>query len=141
MEIRAFQTEDQPSVVSLWQRCGLTVPWNDPNKDIERKRAIQPELFFVAVDGGRIIGTAMGGYDGHRGSLYYLAVDPGFRGRRIAARLVQEVEERLNALGCPKLNIMVRTTNLKVRGFYEKLGYATDDVVCLGNRLVVDEDV
>lgn len=141
MEIRAFQTDDQSAVVSLWQRCGLIVPWNDPNRDIERKLAMQADLFFVAVDAGRIIGTAMGGYDGHRGSLYYLAVDPDFRGQRMAARLVEQVEERLTAMGCPKLNIMVRSSNLKVIGFYEKLGYAMDDVVCMGNRLISDESV
>jgi ribosomal protein S18 acetylase RimI-like enzyme len=138
VEIRTFRTGDRARVVSLWQRCGLVVAWNDPDKDIERKRRQQPDLFMVAVDGETIIGTAMGGYDGHRGSLYYLAVDPPHRRRGIGALLVRTVVEQLRELGCPKLNILVRSSNRAVIGFYEKLGFATDDVMCLGNRLSED---
>ncbi len=138
MEIRTFRTGDQARVVSLWQRCGLVVPWNEPEQDIDRKRRQQPELFLVAVDGETIIGTAMGGYDGHRGSLYYLAVDPLHRRRGIGALLVRTVAAQLRELGCPKLNILVRSSNRAVIGFYEKLGFAADDVMCLGNRLLED---
>lgn len=96
---------------------------------------------MVAVDGETIIGTAMGGYDGHRGSLYYLAVDPLHRRRGIGALLVRTVVAQLRELGCPKLNILVRSSNRAVIGFYEKLGFAADDVMCLGNRLSEDRRI
>lgn len=99
---------------------------------------MQPELFLVAIEEDVIIGTAMGGYDGHRGSLYYLAVDSRCRGRGVGRRLVEEVSRRLQEVGCPKLNISVRSSNREVISFYEKLGFAEDDVVCMGNRFVSD---
>lgn len=138
MEIRSCNPADQSSVVSLWERCGLIVSWNDPDRDIERKLAVQPDLFLVAVDEGVIIGTAMGGYDGHRGSLYYLAVDSRYRGRGVGRLLVETVCMKLQELGCPKLNISVRSSNREIVSFYEKLGFAADDVICMGNRLVSD---
>lgn len=138
MVIRPFYIADQQSVVALWEDCGLVVSWNDPDRDIERKHAIQPELFLVAVKDQTIIGTAMGGYDGHRGSIYYLAVESRYRGQGVGTRLVKAVSSQLQDLGCPKINIMVRSTNRRVINFYEKLGFAADDVVCMGNRLISD---
>ena len=74
MQIRSFQLADEPAVVALWQACGLTRPWNDPHKDIARKLTEQPELFLVGTVGAALMATAMIGYDGHRGWVYYLAV-------------------------------------------------------------------
>ncbi len=96
---------------------------------------MQPELFFVAEIGGRLIGTVMAGYDGHRGWLYSLAVDTALRRHGIGTRLVEHAEAALTALGCPKVNLQVLSTKADVRGFYEALGYRTDEVVSLGKRL------
>ena len=79
--IRPYRSADQEDVVQLWRSCDLVVPWNDPVKDIELKLQVDAELFLVAECGGRSIGTAMGGYEGHRGWLYYLPVHPDFRRR------------------------------------------------------------
>ena len=137
--VRAFQVDDEAEVIALWGRCELLRPWNDPHKDIQRKLAVQPELFLVAGLGSRIVGTAMGGYDGHRGSVYYLAVDPAQQGSGVGRELMRQLELRLIELGCPKLNLLVRTTNLKVQGFYKAIGYEPQDVACLGKRLIPDE--
>jgi len=138
MEIRPFKVDDTEAVVSLWQRCALTVPWNDPYKDIERKVLFQPELFLIGTIDGRVAATAMGGYDGHRGWIYYLGVDPQFRGNGFGSMIVEELESKIRALGCQKINLMVRATNAEVINFYSRLGYRTDDVVALGKRITPD---
>jgi ribosomal protein S18 acetylase RimI-like enzyme len=137
-EIRPFQPSDEDAIISLWDRCGLLRPWNDPKKDILRKRSVQPDLFLVATLDGRVVGTAMAGYDGHRGAVYYLAVDPGSQSRGLGRQIMQDVEERLVALGCPKLNILIRTSNLEVRKFYSELGYQSDEAACMSKRLIAD---
>jgi ribosomal protein S18 acetylase RimI-like enzyme len=137
--IRPFRTGDEAQVVALWHACGLTRPWNDPHRDIERKLAVQPELFLVGELEGGVVATAMAGYEGHRGWVNYLAVAAEHRRSGLGARLMQEVEQRLLALGCPKVNLQVRSTNAEVLAFYRALGYAQDDVVGMGKRLIADE--
>ena len=139
MLIRPFTAADTDDVVALWTASGLVRPWNDPRADIRRKLTVQPELFLVAVEGADLLGTVMGGYDGHRGSVYYLAVDPVHERAGIGRALMAEIERLLVELGCPKLNLMVRSDNLAVLGFYRGLGYGEDQVVSLGKRLLLDE--
>jgi ribosomal protein S18 acetylase RimI-like enzyme len=139
MVIRTFTKADEAAVVALWRAAGLTRPWNDPHADIARKQTVQPELFLVGELGREIIASAMAGYDGHRGSVYYVAVSPDHQRRGHARALMAEVEIRLEALGCPKLNLMVRHDNSAAMGFYERLGYDTQAVATLGKRLIVDE--
>jgi ribosomal protein S18 acetylase RimI-like enzyme len=136
--IRTFAPADEAAVVALWRAAGLTRPWNDPHRDIARKQTVQPELFLVGELGGEIIATAMAGYDGHRGSVYYLAVSPAHQRRGHARTVMAEVERRLEALGCPKLNLMVRHDNHPAVGFYARLGYDEQAVVTLGKRLIAD---
>jgi ribosomal protein S18 acetylase RimI-like enzyme len=138
MDIRPFAPADEAAVVALWQRCELTRPWNDPRKDIARKRTVQPELFLVGVDDGAIVASVMAGYDGHRGWVNYLAVEPRLRRRGHGRALMARVEMLLAERGCPKLNLMVRTSNAEAVEFYRRLGYAVDEVVCLGKRLIPD---
>ena len=138
MHIRPYQETDEAAVVALWQACGLTRPWNDPHQDIARKLQVQRELFLVGETDGRVIATAMAGYDGHRGWVNYLAVAPGQRGQGLGAALMQHIEQQLLALGCPKLNLQVRSSNTAVLDFYRHLGYAQDEVVSLGKRLIPD---
>lgn len=138
--IREFRREDAEAVVGLWEVSGLTRPWNDPRRDIERKLAVQPELFLVAVDrADRVVGSVMAGYDGHRGWLYYLASDPGHRGQGIGRALVVEAERRLLAYGCPKVQLMVRTENEQAMAFYDRLGYERFEVATTGRRLIADD--
>lgn len=142
--IRPFEREDEEAAVALWRDCGLLRPWNDPHKDIARKLTVQPGLFLVALAPGAdgvdvLVGTAMAGYDGHRGSVYYLAVAPGHQQLAIGRSLIAHVEQQLMAMGCPKINVLlVRTSNTVVVAFYEKLGYARDDALSLGKRLIPD---
>ncbi len=137
--IRSYRESDKNDVIKLWTECDLVVPWNNPQRDIERKLAVQSELFLIGVLKDKIIATAMVGYEGHRGWVNYLAVDPKFQRQGIAKQMMEEAERRLLKLGCPKLQVQVRTTNSGVVEFYHKLGYRTDDVVNIGKRLVSDE--
>jgi ribosomal protein S18 acetylase RimI-like enzyme len=134
-KIRSYQPSDESAVIDLWQRCNLVIPQNDPKKDIEMKLKVQPDLFFVGTLGGRIAATAMAGYDGHRGWIYYLAVDPDFQGTQIGRRMMDKAESALQKLGCPKINLQVRTSNQTVISFYKRLGYSGDDVFSMGKRL------
>lgn len=136
--IRPFEATDRDAVVRLWQRCGLTRPWNDPGRDIDRKLTVQRELFVVGEVDGVVVASVMAGFDGHRGWLNYLAVDPDHRGRGHGRALVEHVERALEALGCPKVNLQVRTGNAEALAFYAALGYGTDAVVSLGKRLAAD---
>jgi len=140
--LRAYRAADQAAVVALWQACGLVRPWNDPYKDIARKLTEQPELFLVATegagDGEVLVGTAMVGFDGHRGWVYYLAVAPGRQRLSIGRRLMAEAERLLAERGCPKINLLVRTGNTAVLEFYRRLGYVQDEAVSLGKRLIPD---
>ncbi|MFP7759894.1 GNAT family acetyltransferase [Marisediminicola sp. LYQ134] len=136
MIIRSYRTDDTEAVVALWRETDLTRPWNDPYRDIERSVAERPELFLVGSHNGAVVATAMGGYDGHRGWVYYFAVSPAHRGSGFGRRMMAELERRLTALGCPKLNLLVRADNPDAVGFYEAIGYSPDDSVSLGRRLI-----
>jgi len=136
--IRSFRTSDEGAVIALWRECGLTRAWNDPRKDITRKLTVQPELFLVGELDGKVIATLMAGYEGHRGWVNYLAIDPAAQRSGLGRALMTEIERRLLDRGCPKLNVQVRATNASAVEFYRSLGYALDDVVSLGKRLESD---
>jgi len=135
INIRPYQDRDEPEVIYLWHRCNLVVPQNDPNKDIAMKRLVQPELFLVGTLARRIVSTAMAGYDGHRGWIYYLAVDPDFRGNGFARQMMERGGETLRAPGCRKINLQVRSSNKSVLSFYGHMGFSVDDVISLGKKL------
>jgi len=139
MDIRHFQAEDTDQVVQLWIDCGLTRPWNSPRKDIERKLMVQPGLFLVGVLQGKVVASVMAGYEGHRGWVNYLAVSPALQASGLGRQLMTCVEERLFALGCPKVNLQVREGNDQAKEFYRRLGYSEDRVASFGKRLIADE--
>jgi ribosomal protein S18 acetylase RimI-like enzyme len=139
VNIRAFAEADESAVVELWRRAGLVRSWNDPVKDIARKLRVQRELFLVGTVDGRIVATVMAGYDGHRGWINYLAVDPALRRAGLGRALMAEAERRLGELGCPKINLQIRRDNLEALAFYARLGFVEDASVSLGKRLEPDE--
>ncbi|PQM63185.1 MAG: GNAT family acetyltransferase [Rhodobacteraceae bacterium] len=137
--IRPFKLEDKNTVVELWKICRLTRPWNNPEKDIERKLNVQSEMFLVLEIQGSIIGSVMAAYDGHRGVINYLAVHPGYQKKGYGKILMTHVEQELLNKGCPKINLLVRSDNLNVKRFYKGLHYdEQDDVKVFGKRLIPD---
>jgi ribosomal protein S18 acetylase RimI-like enzyme len=139
IKIRSILKEDIEKITFLWGECGLVVPWNNPKKDFLRKLDHGPDLFLVGEIEGDIVASVMYAYDGHRGNVNYLAVLPKFRKNGIGKQLMKEVENRLTNLGCPKINLLIRDTNVDVLKFYEALGYKTDPVICVGKRLIPDD--
>ncbi len=136
MSIRAYHSEDEPAVVGLWREVfSYPAPHNDPGFAVHLKCRTQPELFFVAVDGGKVIGTVMGGFDGHRGWIYLLAVAPESRRRGVGTALVRHVEAALRELGCPKINLQVLADNADVVEFYRKLGFKVEERISMGKVL------
>lgn len=138
LTIRSFQSEDEEAVIGLWNQCGLIVPQNNPKKDIARKMKVNPELFLVGLYRSNLIATCMAGYEGHRGWINYLAVAPAMRRKGIATRLMTAAEKQLKRIGCPKINLQVRTTNKAVINFYASIGFQDDDVLGMGKRLEQD---
>ena len=138
MKITEFKETDRAEVIALWECCGLVVPQNDPNKDIDRKLKVNPELFLLGKTDGKIMASVMGGYEGHRGWINYLAVDPEYRRLGHGRSLMDEVERRLRLMGCPKINLQVRESNVSVVKFYQAAGFRNDPVLSFGKRLESD---
>ena len=137
--LRLYLKSDLDAVIALWELCNLIRPWNNPEIDIFRKLAQQDRLFLFAVKDDQLIASVMGGYDGHRGWGNDLAVHPDFQRNGIAAALIQPLEKRLIALGCPILQWFIRQDNNDVQNFDEQLGNEEIDVICLGKRLIPDK--
>jgi ribosomal protein S18 acetylase RimI-like enzyme len=135
VKIVVYDAEHQQAVISLWKSCGLIVPQNDPVEDIQTKLDFQPELFFIALLENEVIGSVMGGYDGHRGWLYYLAILPEHQKKGYGRQLVEKAVSELRNLGCLKVNLQVRADNASVVEFYEHLGFKRESRVSLGMRL------
>lgn len=136
-EIRAYQEIDKDCVLALW---GMVFPgraaWNKPEDVISRKLSVQPELFYVAMHQNQVVGTIIAGYDGVRGWIHRLAVHPDYRRNGLASGLMQRAESALKEIGCPKLNLQVRASNLEVLKFYESLGFAIEERASLGKPLI-----
>ncbi len=138
MKIRAYEETDRADVITLWSDCGLVKPQNDPSKDIDRKLKVDPDLFLVGVVENEIVATVMGGYEGHRGWISYLAVSPNAQRKGFGRLIMEAVEEKIKSKGCPKINLQVRESNEKVIGFYAAIGYGDDRVMGMGKRLEYD---
>ena len=136
VKIRKFSVDNEEAVVALWTEVfGYDAPHNNPSLSIQNKISRDPDLFLVAVVDGNIAGTVMGGYDGHRGWIYSLAVDNKWVRQGIGTALMREIEERLQSLGCLKVNLQVISSNSEVVKFYEKRGYLVEERISMGKRL------
>ena len=138
MKIRTFDIEDQTAVIELWKACQIVVPWNDPAKDIARKLKVDADLFLVGEIDGEIIATVMGGYEGHRGWINYLAVSPQQQRKGYARKIIEYLEQLFQLRGCPKINLMIRATNAEATAFYQAVGYVAETSIALGKRLEPD---
>ena len=137
--IRPLKEGDEEALVSLWNMCKLTVPWNNPYKDIVRKLKVQADLFLVGYLEDKLIASVMAGYDGHRGWINYFAVHPDFQARGYGKLLMDNVENGLRELGCPKINLQIREENDKVLSYYQKLGFVEEKRINMGKRLEDDQ--
>ena len=138
-KIKIFEEDYRDQILSLWQKCKLIKTWNDPNKDIDRKLKVKDDLFLVIEYNNLIIGSAMAGYDGHRGYVYYLAIDPIHQNKGFGKLLMDNIEKKLKEIGCPKINIFIRSSNINVKNFYKSIFYDEQDCLTYGKRLIPDD--
>ncbi|HKU07919.1 MAG TPA: GNAT family acetyltransferase [Bradyrhizobium sp.] len=120
---------DVEAVIALWRRCGLTRPWNDPGSDIALARRNPNSTVLVGRADGAIVATAMVGHDGHRGWVYYVAVDPDLQKNGLGRAIMDAAEKWLRAAGLPKLQLLVRRENSKAGAFYQSIGYEEADTI------------
>lgn len=135
IEFRPLASLEIGEAVALWEACGLTRPWNDPVADAERALAGPISTIFGAFAGDHLIGTAMTGWDGHRGWIYYLAVEKDFRRWGIGRKLIRACEDWLVQYDAPKVQLMVRAENSEVAQFYEAIGYEEESFRFFCRRL------
>lgn len=140
MRIRPLLESDTEALIALWRRCGLTRPWSDPRRDILRKLDVQREWFLVGEIGGQVVAGVMAGYDGHRGWVNDLGVEPAHRRQGLGRLLMQALETRLQAAGCPRIDLQIRHDNEPAVGFYVALGYVEDATRSFGKCLIDDRD-
>jgi ribosomal protein S18 acetylase RimI-like enzyme len=136
IEVRSYADTDFAPVKALWETVFPNdPPWNRAEVAIPAKLKVQPELFLVAMVHGEFVGTAIAGYDGHRGWLYAVAVRPNAQRKGVGTALIREAEDRLRSLGCGKLNLQIRADNHEVASFYSSLGYGVEERISMGKRL------
>lgn len=129
MQIRGFFMDDYEAVVALWQAAGLYLSRSDSREGVQAKLQRDPDLFLVAEEGEIVVGAVMGCYDGRRGWVNHLAVRPSHQGAGVGTLLMAELERRLRAKGCEKLNLLIEQSNAGVQGFYQALGYRRDELI------------
>jgi ribosomal protein S18 acetylase RimI-like enzyme len=136
VSVEQYSGEHYEDVKLLWEQAFPDdPPWNRADVVIPAKLASQPELFLVALDNRRVVGAALAGYDGHRGWLYSVSVVSDYCRTGIGSQLVRAIEARLEAMGCRKVNLQIRSLNMSLLTFYHSLGYQTDDRISMGRRL------
>ena len=136
LTIRPIQDGDLPAVIALWHAAAVTRPWNDPEADIDQARRGGHSEILVGVVAATVVASVMVGEDGHRGWVYYLAADPACRRQGLGRAMMDAAERWLGARGIAKLNLLIRTDNLDVRAFYDRLGYRQSEVICLQKGIV-----
>jgi ribosomal protein S18 acetylase RimI-like enzyme len=135
LTITSIEDADIPEVVALWQRCGSTRPWNDPEGDIARARKGDNATVLLGRDDGTLVASVMAGHDGHRGWVYYVTVDPDHRFKGYGRAIMAAAEDWLRARGMEKLQLMVRADNAQVHAFYQSLGYFPQERVTFAKWL------
>jgi ribosomal protein S18 acetylase RimI-like enzyme len=135
LSISSIEDRDVPEVIALWQRCGSTRPWNDPEADIALARSGTNATILLGRDNGAPVASVLVGHDGHRGWVYYVTVDPEHRFKGYGRMIMSAAEDWLRARGIEKLQLMVRGDNAKVHAFYQSIGYFEQERVVFAKWL------
>ena len=135
LKITTVEDRDIAEVIALWQRCGLTRPWNDPTADIALARRGPNSTILIGRADNHIVATVMVGHDGHRGWVYYVATDPDRRAKGFGRAIMDAAEDWLRAAGIAKLQLLVRRENAKAGTFYQSIGYAEAQTIVFAKWL------
>jgi ribosomal protein S18 acetylase RimI-like enzyme len=130
LDIREFAWADYDAVYALWERLHMTKPSIDSRVALAGCLERNPGLFLVAVaPDGRPAGTVLGTFDGRRGYLYHVAVDPAYRRQGFGRALMTEIMDRLRARGAVKITLRVARENQSAIAFYRSVGLDADEHV------------
>jgi ribosomal protein S18 acetylase RimI-like enzyme len=135
LSLAPIEDADIAAVIALWGACGLTRPWNDPEADIALARRGPNSTVLIGRAGNAIVATAMVGHDGHRGWVYYVAVDPDLRAQGHGRTIMNAAEDWLRQAGIAKLQLLVRRQNAKAGAFYQSLGYSEAETIVFAKWL------
>jgi ribosomal protein S18 acetylase RimI-like enzyme len=135
IQFAEMKVEDEQAVIALWNVCNLTRPWNDPQQDLDFAMKGPASTVLVGKLANKIVASAMVGHDGHRGALYYVAVDPAIQKQGVGKSMMNAAEDWLKGQGVWKINIMIRHDNLGAIGFYKSLGFEDNAVVSMGRKI------
>jgi len=136
LRVRKFQIEDYEHVIDLWKAAGIIIRPGDDLEGIKTKLERDADLFLVAENGGQVIGTVLGGWDGRRGWIYHLAVRPDHRRKGVGTTLVRELEEKLAQKGAKKINAQIYEWNRASVEFFKTIGYDVhSDLIMIGKIL------
>jgi ribosomal protein S18 acetylase RimI-like enzyme len=133
--ISAIEDRDIPEVIVLWQRCGSTRPWNNPEADIALARKGANATILLGRDNRVLVASVLVGQDGHRGWVYYVTVDPDHRFKGFGRMIMSAAEDWLRARGIEKMQLMVRGDNTQVHAFYQSIGYFEQERVVFAKWL------
>jgi ribosomal protein S18 acetylase RimI-like enzyme len=140
MEFEKFSIKDYDRVLEIWKETELSVVSSDSKKQVERMIKRNPRLCFVGRVNNKIIGVVMGGFDGRRGYVHHLAVDPDYQNRGFGRLIMKELMERFSTLKVHKVHLFVEKRNEKVINFYENLGWnLRDDLIMMS--YIPNEDI
>jgi ribosomal protein S18 acetylase RimI-like enzyme len=137
MRVREWTLLDYDVIYRIWQHAapGVHVGASDTRAEIAKKLAHDPDLALAAEVDGCIHGAVLGGFDGRRGWVYHLAVEPDWRGQGIGHALMTELERRFAAKGCLKLYLFVTPDNQDVVRYYESLGWAVSPLIAMSKQI------
>ena len=140
LDIRQVRDDDIPALIALWQSTNIVRPWNDPGSDIDRARRGDHSRILVGVIDGQLVASIMVGEDGHRGWVYYVAIEPAYQKCGVGRAMMKAAEDWLKSRGVAKLNLLLRSDNADAGAFYERLGYQRSDVICLQKSIIDSDD-
>ncbi len=133
--VAGIEDADIPELIALWERCGSTRPWNDPEGDIALARKGANSTILLGRSAGSLVASVLVGHDGHRGWVYYVTADPEHRFKGYGREIMRAAEDWLRARGILKLQLMVRPDNTKVKAFYESIGYGEQERIVFAKWL------
>jgi len=139
MKIRKFNIKETDDIIQIWDKCGLLHPPNNPVEEMAIKTRFQPDLFLVGEINGKVMATIMLGFEGRRGWINSLCVLPEYQGKGYGSDLMQHGMQILRKLGAPKINLLIRPGNSKVREFYKKLGFEIEEVILMAHRFTKEK--
>ncbi|QQG48837.1 MAG: GNAT family acetyltransferase [archaeon] len=139
--LRGFRMDDYEEVRGVWDKSGLKASRGDGREEVRKKLRRDRELFLVAEEGGRIVGTVLGAWDGRRGWIYHLGVLPEYQRRGIARELVTEVEKRMRRKGVSKVNAVVFSWNGASLAFFDEMGYGHHEALTLHGKVLREDSL